>query len=84
MNEQRTMGTIKPAKKTATTAWRKAVEVVGMLEMQEALLLEQVKAVKKSLEQARAVERSAKLDLCRLLDDEEPLLPGMGRATEPE
>ena len=68
----------------ATAAWRKAVELVGILEAEETQLLEQLKAVKESLKEARAVERSTKLDLCRVLDTEEPLLPGMGRATEPE
>jgi len=82
--EQRSLGTIQPSKKTATTAWRKAVELVGILEAEEAELVEQMKAVKESLKEARAVERSTKLDLCRVLDSEEPDLPGMGRATLPE
>lgn len=84
MGDQRSLGTIRPSKGGATRAWRAAVEVVGVLEAEEETLLEQLKAVREALKEKRAVERATKLDLCRLLDDEEPLLPGMGRATEPE
>lgn len=78
MGDQRTMATIKPSKRTATNQWRKAVEVVGELEAQEKVLKEQLKAIVESLKEARAVEAAAKVDLCRLLDEEAPDLPGMG------
>jgi hypothetical protein len=84
MSSQTKMGTISPSKHTATIAWRNALKVVRTLEIQEGEALKELKALRQSLEQARAVARSAEDDLSLVLDGEEPVLPGFGRADEPE
>lgn len=78
MTGQRSLGTIRPSKRTATNAWRAAVETVAVLEAEEAAAAEALKAVRESLKEARAVEKSARVDLCGVLDSEDPNLPGLG------
>lgn len=77
MTGQRSMGQITPSKKYATDAWKKACELVAVLESEELLQQQQLKATQASLKEARAVEKSTKTDLLRLLDTEEATLPGM-------
>lgn len=84
MSNQTKMGTISPSKKTATIAWRNALKVVRTLEIQEGEAVKEIKALRAALEQARAVARAAEDDLSLVLDSEEPVFAGFGRATEPE
>lgn len=79
MGDQRVIGTIKPSKKYATDRWKQSAAVTAVLEAEEARLKGELKANSESLKEARAVEHAAKVDLLRLLDDEEPTLPGVNR-----
>jgi hypothetical protein len=84
MSEQTKMGTIRPSKRTASIAWRNAIKVVRLLRLDETAAAAELKAVRQALEQARAVAEAAEADLFAIVEDEEPVLPGMGRVTEPE
>lgn len=77
MKEQKSLGQITPSKKYATDAWKKACELVAVLEAEEEQQKQHLKATLESLKEARAVEKSTKTDLLRLLDTEEGVLPGL-------